>query len=151
MNVKVGMRSITILPAVVILLAGCGSPTSSSASTTSLPSASSTSSTPSPTASSGRVSGTVLAGPSCPVESIDSATCEPKPVKGVVQLKRGDLVIAAGRTDANGAFTIVAPAGHYALTVDTGGSLYPRCQLLEVIVGAAAAVTADVMCDTGLR
>ena len=134
MNVKVGMRSMAVLPAVVILLAGCGSATSRSTST-----------------SSGRVNGTVLAGPTCPVEPIDSATCEPKPVEGVVQLKRGDLVIASVRADANRAFTVVAPAGDYTLTVDTGANLYPRCQPVEVTVVDAAETTADVMCDTGLR
>lgn len=139
------MRTMTLLPAVVVLLAGCGSASTQSTTVTS------TNVTSTRAVTSGRVIGTVLAGPTCPVEQIGNADCASLPVVGVVQLKKGDLVVAFTRLDPGGAFTIAAAAGLYTLNVDIGTSLYPRCQPVDVTVADATETRADIMCDTGLR
>ena len=85
------------------------------------------------------------------MEQIGNPNCAPLPVVGVVQLKKGDLVVASARLEAGGAFTIAAAAGLYTLNVDTGASLYPRCQPVDVTVADATETQADIMGDTGLR
>lgn len=139
------MRTMAVLPVFVVLLAGCGSASTQSRTVTS------TTVTSTIAVTSGRVIGTVLAGPTCPVEQIGNANCASLPVVGVVQLKKGDLLISSTRLDPGGAFTIAAAAGPYTLNVDTGASLYPRCQPVEVTVADATETRADIMCDTGLR
>jgi hypothetical protein len=99
----------------------------------------------------GRVTGSILAGPSCPVERPGDPACEPTPVAGVVELTHDGRVVASARLDSSGGFIIEIPAGGYVLTVDTGGNILPSCAPVEVLVVADQAVTADVMCDTGIR
>lgn len=136
-NVQVDMRTMAILPVVVVLLSGCGS----------------TATPPAPPAasSSGRVIGTVLAGPRCPVERIGDVNCAPIPVAGVVELTQGDLVVASARLDVGGAFSVRVAPGSYSLIIETGEKPFPRCEPVEVIVVDAADTVANVVCDTGIR
>ena len=126
-----------LLPAVVVLLSGCGS--------------TATPPTPPAASRSGRVIGTVLAGPRCPVERIGDVNCAPIPVAGDVELTQGDLVVASARLDVSGAFSINAAPGSYTLIIETGEKPFPRCEPVEVIVVDAADTVTNVVCDTGIR
>jgi hypothetical protein len=141
-NVEVVMRSMSIVPALVVLLAACG------ASTRTSPNAATTTAT---ATSSGRVTGTVLAGPTCPVEQIHSVGCAPKAVAGIVRLTEQGHTVVSVRLDDAGAFTVVAPTGTYVLTVDIGANMFPRCPSRPLTVADGAVTTADVVCDTGIR
>ena len=136
-NVQIDMRTMALLPVLVVLFSGCGStatpPTASTASR------------------SGRVIGTVLAGPRCPVERSDDVDCGPIPVAGDVELTQGDLVVASARLDVDGAFSIKVAPGSYTLIIETGEEPFPRCEPVEVIVIDAADTVANVVCDTGIR
>ncbi len=148
-NVEVVMRSMSIVPALAVLLAACG------ASTRTSPNAATTAATAIATTAaiatlSGRVTGTVLAGPTCPVEQIHSVGCAPKAVAGIVRLTQGHTVVSV-RLDDAGAFTVVAPTGTYVLMVDIGANMFPRCPSRPLTVADGAVTTAAVVCDTGIR
>ncbi len=100
---------------------------------------------------SGQVSGRVLAGPTCPVEQPGVLNCEPKPVQGIVQFRKGDRVVGSVVIDAVGDFAIEIPVGTYTVTVDTGDNIFPTCSKVEVEVRANADSVAEIFCDTGIR
>jgi hypothetical protein len=149
-NVEVVMRSMSIVPALVVLLAACG------ASTRTSPNAATTAATAIATTAaiatlSGRVTGTVLAGPTCPVEQIHSVGCAPKAVAGIVRLTEQGHTVVSVRLDHAGAFIVVAPIGTYVLMVDIGANMFPRCPSRPLTVADGAVTTAAVVCDTGIR
>lgn len=94
--------------------------------------------------------GTVSAGPTCPVERINSP-CPPRPVAAEI-----DAVDAAGqragstRSGADGTYRLALGPGTYVLTVATG-SAFPRCPSTTVVVPAAGVATVNISCDTGIR
>ena len=130
-GVQIDMRCV-IVGAAVSLIVGCGTPSPQSGS-------------------DGRVSGHVLAGPTCPVERPGDPGCRPKPVQGTVQFAQGEHVVRSVRIDAGGAFATGIPAGMYTVTVDTGGNTFPVCAPVEVEVHADAEAVAEISCDTGIR
>ena len=125
-------RIVVVVLAVAMIAAACGSPGDTGAGPT------------------GRVHGSVLAGPTCPVER-EGEPCEPVPVSGVVELVRDDGIVASADLDATGSFELAVPAGDYVLSVDVGDRPFPACQPTAVGVVAGADVVADVDCDTGIR
>ncbi len=120
---------------------------------------SSTSSTTPPTplpvpAEKGIVSGTVVLGPTCPVEHNPPLPgCAPKPYETSVTISKNlenPSPFVTVQSDASGTFSASLPAGEYVLSAQ-GGSPYPRCseQLVEVAAGQTATTT--INCDTGIR
>lgn len=97
----------------------------------------------------GRIDGTVLAGPTCPV-AVAGQTCPPRPVAGEVRAEQDGEVRARAPTDPSGHYELIVPAGTYTLTVDVGGAL-PTCPPVTVDVRVAESATADIDCDTGIR
>lgn len=128
---KVDVRCLTIL-ATVSLIAGCASNSSDGGST-------------------GRVNGSALAGPTCPVEQPGDPNCQPKPVQGTVQFAQGDHVVISVRINADGSFAAEVPAGTYTVTVDIGDNIFPVCESVEVEVLANADTVVELACDTGIR
>jgi len=105
----------------------------------------------SPSGDSG-VRGTVLLGPTCPVESMESP-CPDRPLADVeVQvLQRGD-VMATVRSDGDGRFTVALEPGAYVLqaVVEEGGpAMSAKPVDVTVTSGAFADVTVPV--DSGIR
>ncbi len=105
---------------------------------------------PEPAASPARVVGTVLAGPTCPVENADTP-CPDAPVSGAtVRLVRDGKVLSRALTDAHGAFTLAAPAGSYVVKVTSvGGYRSHSSEPVELTATAPATVTLHL--DTGIR
>lgn len=99
----------------------------------------------------GRVSGQVLAGPTCPVERPEDPSCRPVPVSGFVELVEDDRVVASAALDESGRFAVDLAPGHYLVRIDVGDRPFPICGRVEVDVEADAEVMADVACDTGIR
>jgi hypothetical protein len=104
-----------------------------------------------PSSTTGTIRGTVLAGPTCPVEQLGQQ-CAPKPVAGRVDVLRGGATIVATTTiAADGTYTLEVPAGPVTVRVDVGGGPFPTCPDTGVTVIAGEVVVADVACDTGIR
>ena len=102
----------------------------------------------------GRVRGVVLAGPQCPVETLESP-CPDVALPGIsVQLVSGDLVVATTVSGQDGRFSFEAEPGSYelhAIIEDEPVSPIPFAKPVGVQVVANETVRADVLVDTGIR
>jgi hypothetical protein len=102
----------------------------------------------------GMISGSVVAGPTCPVETIENP-CPPKPVPGrdvSIQTPNGTEV-AHSVTDGSGLFTVRLAAGVYVIRVVTGVGLLGMEQVTpgDVTVVAGQTTTIQIELDTGIR
>jgi hypothetical protein len=98
-----------------------------------------------------RVSGTVTAGPACPVERVDQP-CPPRPVNGatVELLRSNGKVTASTHTDASGKFRLAAAPGHYVLrAINAGG--YRSEATKSVTLRAGKPKTVNLTVDSGIR
>ena len=104
----------------------------------------------------GRVIGSVLLGPTCPVERIPpDPACAPRPYKSTIDIYNtftGSSYQSVA-TDANGVFRLSLAPGSYSLAVtrNANGSLYPRCSQVNISVVAKSSQNVTVNCDTGIR
>ncbi len=100
------------------------------------------------------IPGTVLAGPTCPVQRVGDSSCADRPVAGAVLVVTtpSGAEIARTTSDAAGAFSLSLAPGDYLLVPQpvTGLMITPRPLAFTV---ATAGVTAalDVRYDTGIR
>lgn len=101
------------------------------------------------------VEGSVLLGPTCPVESLEDP-CADQPAAGVeVRVSRmlpGESlaegqVVARTTTRADGSFRVAVAPGEYVLTATAGMS----CELLDARVVGSTYTRVDLPCDTGIR
>jgi hypothetical protein len=104
---------------------------------------------------SGKVIGSVLLGPQCPVE-VAGEPCNDKPAAGVTVIVSEQLpgeAYAAGpevartTTDADGHFLVEVAAGDYIVTAEAG----MHCELMDVRVVAGGDARVQIPCDTGIR
>jgi hypothetical protein len=100
----------------------------------------------------GTIRGTVLAGPTCPVERAESP-CPDHPVGGVrVQALQSGSVSAEAISDEDGSFRMELAAGAYLLQTvvePEGPGMYSKPMRVQVPAGGA--VEATVLLDTGIR
>jgi hypothetical protein len=101
------------------------------------------------------VTGLVLVGPQCPVETAGEQ-CEDQPAANVnVTVSEripGDSytageVVAHATTDDDGRYRIVVAPGDYVVSADAGMS----CELMDASVTDGVFATVDIPCDTGIR
>jgi hypothetical protein len=99
------------------------------------------------------ISGTVTAGPTCPVVRPDDPDCLPRPVAGAVVIIRGEDGLEVGRVQANegGLFAVELPAGRYALDPQPVEGLMGTPGPIEVLVEAGRQVSVQLDYDTGIR
>ena len=105
----------------------------------------------SPSGASG-VRGTVLLGPTCPVETVESP-CPDRPLADVeVQVLQGGDVVATVRSDGDGRFTVALEPGDYVLqaVVEQGGPGM-SAKPVDVTVTSGAFVEVNVPVDSGIR
>jgi hypothetical protein len=106
-----------------------------------------------PSPAAGNVSGKVVAGPTCPVESSPpDPHCAPRQVAGatlVIQDAAGHTV-ATVVSDATGAFSLSLPPGDYVLVAQPVGGLMGTAPPLSFSV-AGSPVELTVGYDTGIR
>ena len=62
-----------------------------------------------------------------------------------------DNLVASATTDAQGQFSMLAPAGDYIVRVNFNGQRFPRCAAVEASVPAGQFAHVDVVCDSGMR
>lgn len=100
----------------------------------------------------GTIHGTVLAGPTCPVETIENP-CPDHPVAGVkVQALLNGSVAATAVSDEDGGFAMdLAPGAYLVQSVvePEGPGMYSQPTRATVTEGAVVDVT--VLLDTGIR
>lgn len=101
------------------------------------------------------ITGQVLLGPQCPVESVDEP-CDDVPAADVLvsvstqppgEAYGAGEPVATTRTGADGTFELALAPGDYIVTADAGMS----CEFMDAHVTTSAFTTVDVPCDTGIR
>jgi hypothetical protein len=98
------------------------------------------------------VRGTVLLGPTCPVETMESP-CPDRPLADVqIQVLQGSDVMATVRSDGDGRFTVALEPGDYVLqaVVEQGGPGM-SAKPVDVTVTSGAFVEVNVPVDSGIR
>lgn len=102
-----------------------------------------------PATNYGTVSGTVMAGPTCPVEQVGSP-CPNRPLQTTVLiLSRSGQVVTSARSDVHGRYSVHVAPGTYFVAVQT--PVWPRCPATRVVVEDSGSTRANVLCDTGIR
>ncbi|MGI8613528.1 MAG: carboxypeptidase-like regulatory domain-containing protein [Nocardioidaceae bacterium] len=97
-----------------------------------------------------QLTGHVLVSPTCPVERPGSA-CSPAPVAdALVQLMRGDAVVAQTRTSPGGAFRLTVDPGAFTVRVSNPGR-YPSQATRQVTLTSGATATLRLVLDSGIR
>ncbi len=102
----------------------------------------------------GTLHGTVVAGPTCPVERAEDP-CPPKPVPGreVVITSPAGKVVATVTTDGQGHFqAVLAPGNYTVFVVGTAGALGSgRAGRVQATVHAGQTTSVTIALDTGIR
>jgi hypothetical protein len=98
------------------------------------------------------IEGHVLAGPTCPVVTVDDPSCADRPVPGatIVVLDANGNEVARLITDASGAFAVALPPGPYTIEPQRVEGFMGVAESMPVTVGNGVA-TVDVQMDTGIR
>ena len=101
----------------------------------------------------GTLSGTVVAGPTCPVERADQP-CPPRPVPNrqvMIETASGTVVTSA-TTDQNGHFQVALAPGTYEVRVAPGTSPFPIQRARQsVTITAGQTLKIQIELDTGIR
>ena len=95
------------------------------------------------------VSGTVTAGPTCPVERAGHP-CPPRPVIATIRAILATRVAASTRSAVDGTYRFELSTGTYTITA-TSASAFPRCLPKQINVIAPAPAEINISCDTGIR
>jgi hypothetical protein len=100
----------------------------------------------------GVVSGDVLAGPTCPVQTTDTAGCAPAPVVGSVEFWQGDTSTGEVSIREDGSFSVNVPVGTYSVKVVANATNgFPVCKESTITVQADTTQQLHIECDTGIR
>jgi hypothetical protein len=94
--------------------------------------------------------GVVQAGPTCPVERVDSP-CPPRPWSGTVRATDADGNAFETQTDAEGNYALSVPAGSYTVVAVTDASTLPAGVPSDVVVADDARTRLNLEVDTGIR
>ncbi len=105
---------------------------------------------PAVNAASHAVVGTVTVGPQCGGPQREGQSCDIDYEAVEVRLVNAqDAMVASGRTDAKGRFSLAAPAGPYTLRVMSPKIV--RCPEHPVVLPLSRTVPLVVACDSGRR
>jgi hypothetical protein len=98
------------------------------------------------------IQGVVQAGPTCPVERINSP-CPPHPLAATVVVRdAAGHEVARARSGADGHFSVdVAPGTYTVVGLNIGSSMPPRPIPASVTVTSGSYTTITVEYDTGIR
>lgn len=98
------------------------------------------------------VTGRVLTTPARPGPQLPGESAlAPLPGTDVTLVDGHGKVVGRATTGADGTFTIDAPAGSYDLRAGGRGVVGPRCPPVTVILASRRRVSADLVCDSGMR
>ena len=98
------------------------------------------------------IEGHVLAGPTCPVVTLDDASCNDRPVAGatILVLDVNGREVARLTTDADGHYAVALPAGPYTIEPQPVDGFLRVAESIQAVVGVAI-TTVDISFDTGIR
>lgn len=99
------------------------------------------------------VRGTVLLGPTCPVErDPPDPMCADKPYATAILVFRAGVKtpFVIGNSDTSGVFQFSLPPGAYTIEAGNGTKL-PSCSPIAVTVKAEGYTAVTLSCDTGIR
>jgi hypothetical protein len=104
------------------------------------------------TAKSG-IEGTVMIGPSCPVQRINDPSCDDRPYQGVIHVNTTNGIwVTKFKADERGIFRIELEPGNYTLEPQTPKEGFlPRASSQDVAVISGAFTTVSIQYDSGLR
>lgn len=94
------------------------------------------------------IDGTVVAGPTCPVETEESP-CPDRPVADATVTASGRPAKRTTRTDDDGSFRMRLPNGSYDVTAKSEDVLF--CETRPVRVYRNRYTDVTITCDTGIR
>lgn len=99
------------------------------------------------------IRGSALAGPTCPVVSVDDPTCADRPIAGatVHVTDATGVEVAQLTTDEAGAFAISLPPGQYQVRGDAVVGLMGTPAPSDIAVDEASVATVLLTYDTGIR
>jgi hypothetical protein len=97
------------------------------------------------------VAGTVMVGPTCPVErNPPEPQCAPRPYEGAIVLTNtGNGASYTATTNAEGTFTLTLERGVYSVSRPESSSPFPACSGKVEILSAGAPI--PIFCDSGIR
>jgi hypothetical protein len=105
---------------------------------------------PSPTAPASGIRGTVLLGPTCPVEQAGQPPCVTPYAAVLVVTDSNDREVARTTARADGSFEIALPPGDYVI-VPQPGNPFPQAQPTDVSVARGEFAEVQINYDTGIR
>lgn len=108
---------------------------------------------PAPSAQ-GTVRGTVMLGPTCPVEHYPSEPqCADKPYRTTIRVQPANPSIpyTTITSDVNGAFSVSLDPGTYTFVPVGSNGMLPTCRPQQVAVAAESSQSVSLTCDTGIR
>jgi hypothetical protein len=94
------------------------------------------------------ITGTVVAGPTCPVETPESP-CPDRPVADARVTAKGGGTTKSTRSDTSGAFRLRLQPGTYRVTATS--DTVPGCDEQRVRVAKRRYTDVTITCDTGIR
>lgn len=99
------------------------------------------------------ISGIVLAGPTCPVQSPDNPECDDKPYAATIVIKTADGLFTVTRFTAgdDGRFRAPLYPGTYLLDPQPGQNGLPVSSPQTVMVQSGAFTELTISYDTGIR
>jgi hypothetical protein len=98
------------------------------------------------------IQGRVLAGPTCPVVTLNDPSCNDRPVPGatILVLDIRGTEVARLLTDANGNYAVALPSGPYTIEPQPVEGFMRVAEPVAVTVGDGVA-SVDLAYDTGIR
>ena len=98
------------------------------------------------------IQGRVLAGPTCPVVTVNDPSCNDRPVAGatILILDIRGTEVARLLTDANGIYAVALPSGPYTIEPQPVDGFMHVADPVAVTVGDGV-VSVDIAYDTGIR
>lgn len=99
------------------------------------------------------ISGVVLAGPTCPVESPDNPECDDQPYAASIVVKSADGLFTVTRFTAgdDGRFRVPLFPDTYLLDPQPGASGFPVSSPQTIVVQSGAFTDLTISYDTGIR
>jgi hypothetical protein len=98
------------------------------------------------------IQGRVLAGPTCPVVTVNDPSCDDRPVPGatILVLDARGTEVARLVTDADGHYEVALPSGPYTIEPQPVEGFFRQAEPVAVTVGDGV-TTVDIGFDTGIR
>jgi hypothetical protein len=99
------------------------------------------------------IEGTVMIGPTCPVQRVGDSSCDDRPYQGVVHVNTTNGIwVTQFQADTQGKFKIELEPGKYTLDPQTlNESFLPRASSQDVTVVSGTFITVNIQYDSGIR